>query len=297
MIGATGRDHTTAKRTVNFRPIAARIVSRRRIGLSGEVSAPEGFCPAGGGHPDPGGGSVKAYLLAGGRGERLRPMTLATPKCLVPIEGTPLLAIWLDLCEQQGVTDVLLNISHHHEQVRSFLAARSGGPRVTLVVEDEPVGSACTVREHRDFVRGAERFWIFYADNLTDLRLASMLAADARHEDVVMTVGLFRAPDPRAAGIVQLDRDGRVVAFDEKPAKPRGDLANAGVYLARPSLFAHIPDRRGIVDFGHDVLPHLAGRMAGHVIGELLIDVGTPAALDRACQLWRGRHTPTVGRA
>ena len=87
---------------------------------------------------------MKAYLLAGGRGERLRPLTLETPKCLVPIDGRPLLGIWLDLFAREGITEVLLNVSHHEAKVRAYLASRNEGPSVTLVVEPEPIGSGRT---------------------------------------------------------------------------------------------------------------------------------------------------------
>lgn len=228
---------------------------------------------------------MKAFLLAGGRGERLRPLTLSVPKCLAPVNGRPLLGIWLDLLERQGVTDVLLNVSHHVEQVRAFLSARRGGPDVHLVVEDHPVGNAGTVAANRWFVAEAESFWVFYADNLTNLRLQPMLEAHARNAGV-LTMGLFRAPDPRAAGIVTTDETGLVVDFVEKPAEPRGDLANAGVYLARASLFDDLPPTEGVLDFGHDVFPRLAGRMYGYVIDDFLMDVGTPAALGRAADAW-----------
>lgn len=238
---------------------------------------------------------MKAYLLAGGRGERLLPLTLDLPKCLVPINGTPLLGVWLDLCRREGITDVLLNVSHHAEQVRAFLAARSAGPRVKVVVEPEPLGSARTVLENRDFAGDDESVWIFYADNLTDLRLAPMAATHRTH-DGVLTVGLFHAANPRAAGIVELDGTGRIVRFTEKPDDPRGDLANAGVYLARNSIFDHIPARPGVVDFGHHVLPGLVGRMAGHVIDDFLVDIGTPSALEAASRAWRQRRS-CEGRA
>jgi len=228
---------------------------------------------------------VRAFLLAGGRGERLRPLTLSTPKCLVPVNGTPLLAIWLDLLGRQGVREVLLNVSHHVDQVRAFLGVRASGPRVQLVVEQEPIGTAGTVAANRAFVAGADEFWVFYADNLTNLALAPMLAAHRRH-DGVMTMGLFHAANPRASGIVDLEPDGRIVGFVEKPEQPRSDLANAGVYLARRALLKHIPVADGIVDFGHDVLPRLLGRMYGHVIGEFLMDIGTPAALSHAAEAW-----------
>jgi mannose-1-phosphate guanylyltransferase len=228
---------------------------------------------------------VKAFLLAGGRGERLRPLTLSTPKCLVPINGTPLLAIWLDLCAREGITDVMLNVSHHVGQIDGFLVRHSGSPRVKVVVEDAPRGTARTVLDHRDFVADAESFWILYADNLTDARLGALLETHRRHDDV-LTMGLFHAPVPRAAGIVDLDGEGRIVGFEEKPPSPRGDLANAGIYLARQSLFSEMPPTEGLLDFGHDVLPRLVGRMHGHVMHGFLMDVGTPTALAAASAAW-----------
>jgi len=228
---------------------------------------------------------MKAFLLAGGRGERLRPLTLSIPKCLVPVNGAPLLGIWLDLLQREGVDDVLLNVSHHVAQVQAFLAARRSGPRVELVVESEPRGNAGTVAAHAGFVGDEESFWIFYADNLTNLPLRPMLEAHARHRGL-LTLGLFRAPDPRAAGIVDVEADGRIVGFEEKPAHPRSNLANTGIYLARRDLFGALPTATGILDFGHDVFPRLLGRMHGHVIDAFLMDVGTPTALATAADAW-----------
>ncbi len=136
---------------------------------------------------------MKAFLLAGGRGERLRPLTLSCPKCLVPINGVPLLGIWLDRCRQEGVDGVLLNVSHHAEQVREFLARRVEPPRVELVVETEPRGTAGTVSANRWFVEGDETFWIIYADNLTDLSLGAMLATHRANRGV-LTMALCHAP-------------------------------------------------------------------------------------------------------
>jgi mannose-1-phosphate guanylyltransferase len=102
-------------------------------------------------------------------------------------------------------------------------------------------------------------------------------------------MGLFHAPNPRAAGIVELDADRRVIGFAEKPAEPRGDLANAGIYLARRELLDLLPLAAGVLDFGHDVFPRLVGRMHGHVVDAFLMDVGTPEALARAAAVWRQR--------
>jgi mannose-1-phosphate guanylyltransferase len=232
---------------------------------------------------------MRAFLLAGGRGERLRPLTLTCPKCLVPINGVPLLEVWLDQCRQQGIDEVLVNVSHHADRVREFLARRSGAPRVELVLETEPRGTAGTVSANRWFVEGEESFWIIYADNLTDGSLAAMRDAHRRHEEL-LTMALFHAPDPSAAGIVETRPDGRIVSFEEKPARPRGDLASAGIYLARAGLLGELPPATGqILDFGFDVLPRLVGRMYGHVLDGFFADIGTPAALARASAAWANR--------
>ena len=237
---------------------------------------------------------MKAFLLAGGRGERLKPLTLSVPKCLTPINGTPLLAIWLDLLRDQGITDVLLNVSHHVPVMEAFLAAWNRGPNVHLAVEQAPLGSAGTVAANRRFVAGETSFWVFYADNLTNVRLQPMLDAHAGH-DSVLTMGLFRAPNPRAAGIVTMDDTGLVVDFTEKPNEPQSNLANAGIYLARQPIFEDIAPSGGIVDFGHDVLPRLIRRMHGCVVDDFLMDIGTPESLTRAAEAWTriGSHGAT----
>jgi mannose-1-phosphate guanylyltransferase len=226
---------------------------------------------------------VKAFLLAGGLGERLRPLTLSMPKCLVPINGVPLLDIWLDLCAIHGIGEVLLNVSQHAEQVRAHLARRAH-PTVHLIVEAAPQGSASTVYAHRDFVATEEDFWILYADTLSNVDLASMRATHRSH-DGVATLGLFSAPVPTAVGIVDLAPDGRIVRFTEKPTHPTSDLANAGICLARTGLLDAIPTTP-MADFGHHVFPSLAGRLYGHVIDQFVLDIGTPAALAAAQTAW-----------
>lgn len=232
---------------------------------------------------------MKAFLLAGGLGERLRPLTLTMPKCLVPIDGKPLLDLWLDLCARHGITEVLVNVSQHPDQVRQFIDQRRARlPHVTLVVEAGPQGTAGTVLANRRFVAGEETFWIFYSDTLTDANLSSMAETHRTHTGL-LTMGLFRAPVPTAAGIVDIDESGAIVGFEEKPAHPRGNLANAGIYLARQGLLDRIPTGRPLVDFGRHVFPSLIGEMRGHVIDTFVVDIGTPEALAIASDVWRHR--------
>jgi NDP-sugar pyrophosphorylase family protein len=102
-------------------------------------------------------------------------------------------------------------------------------------------------------------------------------------------MALFRAPQPSAAGIVETAPDGLIVSFEEKPARPRGELASAGIYIARAGLFDELAPAPGrVVDFGFDVLPRLVGRMHGHLIDGFFADIGTPSALARAAAAWAG---------
>jgi mannose-1-phosphate guanylyltransferase len=227
---------------------------------------------------------MRAMLLAGGRGERLRPLTDALPKCLVSIGGDPLLGIWLDLCTRHGVTDVLINISHHASLVRQFLDGYHGSARVTLVEETAPRGNAGTVRVHREFVNHDESFFVLYSDNLTTADLSALWRFHHTHTDPV-TVGVFQTAYPTMAGIVTIDGGDRVIDFVEKPAVPASDLANAGIYVLRRDVFDSIPEG-GIVDFGQDVFPRLLGRMRAYQIHDYLLDIGHPAALARAQVEW-----------
>lgn len=235
---------------------------------------------------------MRAYLLAGGLGERLRPLTLDRPKCLVTVGDEPLLEHWLRKCAVEGIEDVLVNVSQFPELVAEFLSRREGLPRVTLVAESRPLGSAATVTNNRDFVAGEGAFWVFYSDTLIEGTLKGLEDFHSGH-DGVLTMGLFHAPDPRAAGIVTLGERGRILHIEEKPIDPKGDLANAGVYLARPALFDMIPEPNGLepLDFGLHVLPRLNGQMFGTVLSGDVIDVGTHAALERVNATWQTRGT------
>jgi mannose-1-phosphate guanylyltransferase len=230
---------------------------------------------------------MKAFLLAAGLGTRLRPITDNTPKCLLRIGGRPMLDIWLDALAKASVDEVLLNAHHLADQVKVHVAARVGQPAVHLVVEPELLGSAGTLRANRDFVAGDEMFLAINADNLTDFDISVLIDAH-RAGGAVATLSLFRAPDPTRAGVVEIDA-GLVVGFEEKPAHPRGDLANAGMYAFAPAVIDEIsgPDPR---DIGFHLLPKLIGRARSVALnGSYFIDIGTPKALRRARDDWEGR--------
>jgi len=229
---------------------------------------------------------MKAFLLIAGRGTRLRPLTDQVPKCLVPIKGEPLLGIWLRLCRKHGVTEVLVNLHHLADEVEAYLDANDFGVKVERFYEPMLLGSAGTVLANREFVRGEDCFLIIYGDNLTNADLTEMCRFHRGHGGL-FTVGLFRTSRPRECGIVELGADGLVESFEEKPAEPRSNLANGGIYVADERLFEYIPAKES-VDFGFDVLPRIVRKMYGYVIEEYLVDIGSPENYELANRQWDG---------
>lgn len=226
---------------------------------------------------------MKAFLLAAGHGTRLRPYTDITPKCLLPIAGVPLLQIWLALCRRFGVSEVLVNTHAHASEVKNFMSSWKNGVRVTVVEEKNLHGSAGTLSVNRDWVKGEDTFWIFYADVLTNIDLDAMW--QAHRPGSAATLGLYTVPDPERCGIASLDHEGTIVEFVEKPATPKGNLAFAGILLATAELLDAIPNKPG-ADIAFDVFPRLLGRMRGYRIPEFVLDIGTLENYEIAQDRW-----------
>jgi D,D-heptose 1,7-bisphosphate phosphatase len=227
---------------------------------------------------------VKALVLAGGLGTRLRPLTDTIPKCLVPIDGRPLLDDWVDELARAGVREARVNSHAHAEQVRAYVAEvnRSGRLRLVESHEAKLLGSAGTIAANADLAAGASDVIIIYADNFSDVDLGRMLAFHRGHGDP-FTMLLFRAPDPRACGIAELDDTGRVVSFVEKPKEPASDLANGGVYIVTADAYREIAAMKAF-DIGFEVLPRFVSRMRGWAWDGYHLDVGTHEALAKACR-------------
>lgn len=223
---------------------------------------------------------MKAFLLAAGKGTRLQPLTLHTPKCLIPICGKPLLEYWLDLFEFYGINDILINTSHLSEKVCEYINGHSRGLNITLTYEEVLLGSGGTIKKNRDFVAGEDSFFIFYADNLTNIRLNKMMKFHKENARE-LTLAVFTVLNPRECGIVEMDEHSTIISFIEKPEDPPSDLAFAGIIQSSSKLMDYFPDV-DIFDLGHDVLPRVVGHASGYVIEDYLLDIGTPEKLYQA---------------
>jgi histidinol-phosphate phosphatase family protein len=239
---------------------------------------------------------TKAVILAAEPGTPLHPLTDHVPKFLVPIGGRPLLDYWLDLLEESGIHEALINTHARAEQARDYIRrVNARGPvRLIETCEPKPLGYAGTLAANPDFADDCEHVVIIHADNLSDVNLRAMLGFHHAHRDPV-TVLLFHAPNPAACAIAELDADYRIVSFIEKPAHPCGDLANAGVYILNPDAYRRIAEMHAF-DLDHEVLPQFVSHMRGWVWSGYHLDLGTHNACQRAqADLTLGRfHGPAA---
>jgi mannose-1-phosphate guanylyltransferase len=227
---------------------------------------------------------TKAFLLAAGLGTRLKPLTDTLPKCLVSICGKPLLGWWIELMEKHGIEEVLINLHHLSEQVIKYLEAYPTKIKFLFFYEEKLLGSGGTIRENKGFVKNEADFFIFYADNLTNYNL-TLFSEFHKKKNQALSMALFNTDNPKVCGIAALDDNDTIVSFEEKPEFPKSNLANAGLYIAKPEVIELIPNLE-ISDIGFHLLPQLVGKMAGWRSGNYLIDVGTIDNLNKANNEW-----------
>lgn len=196
---------------------------------------------------------MKAVLLAGGRGERLRPLTGRTPKPLCRLCGKEVILYAIEALERAGVEDIILTLGDRAEQFEAFFAQKKlSRARIRLVAEEKPLGTAGSVAA----LGLEEETLILGGDLLFSLDLASFIAFHRRTRAAASLL-LTRSGAPTEYGVVRAQSDGRVVSFSEKPDWPRvcTDTINTGIYLLSPEALARIP--QGVCDFGHDFFPQL----------------------------------------
>jgi mannose-1-phosphate guanylyltransferase len=217
--------------------------------------------------------------LAGGQGTRLRPLTLGTPKPIVPLLNVPFLAYQLALLRRHGITDVVLSCSYLVDEVRRTMGdGAAHGVRLSYAVETDPLGTAGGVRNAMDLVRGL--VVVLNGDILADLDLGAMLRFHAER-GAKATLYLTRVPDPTQYGLVELEPDGAVRAFVEKPTADRvtTDTVNAGVYALDRSVVTAIPTGRA-VSIERETFPGLLRDRVpffGWVAESYWLDIGSPA--------------------
>ena len=223
---------------------------------------------------------MRALLLAAGLGTRLRPLTDTVPKCLVDINGRPLLDYWVELLSNGGVTDILINLHYLPEAVRAYVASCTYPAKITTVFEDKLLSTGGTLLKNSAFFRNEPAMFI-HADNLSffDVRAFEERFC-SRDRDIDITMMTFHTDVPETCGIVELDERGIVRAFHEKVKTPPGNLANAAVYILTPAVTDFMAGLgKDVIDFSTEVLPHFIGRINTFHNDVYHRDIGTVESL------------------
>ncbi|MSW39176.1 MAG: NTP transferase domain-containing protein [Actinobacteria bacterium] len=228
---------------------------------------------------------TEAILLVGGQGTRLRPLTISTPKPMLPVAGFPCTEHQIARAAQAGVTRIVLGTSFRAEVFQEYFAGRDDlGVEIVYAVEDHPLGTGGAIRNAARYLNSKpdEPVIVFNGDVLTGLDIGA-LVQQWRDRTADVAIYLTRVDDPRAYGLVPTDSLGNVLAFTEKPQTPAEivtDQINAGCYVFRRSVIDEIPDNQ-VVSVERETFPALLTRGAtfiGVVDDGYWLDLGTPLA-------------------
>ncbi|MFH1542270.1 MAG: NDP-sugar synthase [bacterium] len=225
---------------------------------------------------------MKAIIIAGGLGTRLRPLTDNVPKPIVPIVNKPFLIHQVEHLIAHGVTEVIVNLHYLSEEIKKLMGDGSRwGIKIFYSIEESPLGTAGAVKNAEQFF-GTDPMIICNADVLTDLNISALV--NFHHEKkAVVTLTLKEVEDPTAFGLVVMDKTGRVTKFLEKPGwdiinQEKSRTINAGTYVCNPSIFAYVPKGKRFM-FEHDLYPLLLEKgepIFGYISDSYWLDIGNP---------------------
>ena len=220
---------------------------------------------------------MKAVVMAGGEGSRLRPLTSSRPKPLAPVANKPVMHHIVDLLRRHGITEVVATLHYLADEIENYFGDGSElGVSMAYVVEDTPLGTAGAVKLARTVAR-RRAFLVVSGDALTDIDLTELLAF---HESrgAAVTIALQRVSNPLEFGVVVTDEHGRITRFLEKPSWGEifSDTINTGIYVLEPEIFAYMESGKNY-DFSRDIFPLMLrdGKpIFGHVVGGYWSDIG-----------------------
>ena len=221
---------------------------------------------------------MRALVLVGGEGTRLRPLTLTQPKPALALVDRPFIRYLVDWVGRHGIDEVIMACGFRAEDLREALGdAVPGGPSIVYIEEDEPLGTAGPIRLAAEAGLLDERFLVLNGDLLADLDLTALQRA---HEETgaVTTLALYPVEDPSSYGLVRRREGGEVAGFLEKPdpAEIDTDEVNAGAYVIEPSVIDLIPAGRP-VSIEREIFPKLVGHgLYGLRLDGYWMDIGTP---------------------
>ncbi len=220
---------------------------------------------------------MKAVVMAGGEGSRLRPLTSRRPKPLAPIANRPVMHHIVELLRSHGITEIVATLHYLADEIESYFGDGSAlGVNMHYVVEDTPLGTAGAVKMAESRLRDGT-FIIISGDAMTDLDITSLVEAHKAAKNDA-TIALWRVSNPLEFGVVITDDDGQITRFMEKPSwgEVFSDTINTGIYVLEPEILDYMEAGRNY-DFSKDLFPRMlrdGKRLGGHVINDYWADVG-----------------------
>ncbi len=227
---------------------------------------------------------MKAVIMAGGQGSRLRPLTEGMPKPMIPILGRPMMEYILEAVREAGITEILVTLHYRPNLIQDYFGDGSEwGVHLEYAIEDEPLGTAGSVKNGGHFLD--EPFLIISGDALMDYDLSALMDYHQK-TGALVTFCLARVQDPSEFGIVVTDDKGRVQRFQEKPGPSEvfTDTVNTGIYVMEPRVLDDIPPETEF-DFSHDLFPTLLEReepLHGYIAKGYWSDIGNVDQLEQA---------------
>jgi mannose-1-phosphate guanylyltransferase/phosphomannomutase len=221
--------------------------------------------------------ALKAVILAGGEGSRLRPLSLHRPKPMVPLFDHPVLESIIALLHTHGITEICLTLQYRPDCIKDYFGDGSAfGVSLTYFTETDPLGTAGSVKACREFL-GDDDFLIISGDAVCNFDLTACAEFHRTHQ-ADATLILQRHDRPLEYGLVVTEEDGKITRFVEKPSWGQvcTSTVNTGIYFCNPRIFSHIPDNESC-DFGKDVFPALLQKnrpLYGHVASGYWCDIG-----------------------
>jgi mannose-1-phosphate guanylyltransferase / phosphomannomutase len=243
---------------------------------------------------------MKAVVMAGGAGSRLRPLTINRPKPMVPLVNKPVIAHIMDLLKRHGITEVVVTLQYMADAVQDYFGDGSSlGMDIKYSVEEVPLGTAGSVKNAQQYLD--EPFVVISGDAATDFDLSAIIAQH-KERKAAATITLYRVPNPLEYGVVIIGEDGRIREFLEKPSWGQviSDTVNTGIYVLEPDVLDHFQPGQ-VFDFSKDLFPLLMSKGAplyGSVAEGYWCDIGTIQEYMRASNdILQGRvHMDPLGQ-
>lgn len=222
---------------------------------------------------------MKAVIIAGGFGTRLRPLSCTRPKHLFPLAGKPLLDWTLERLANSGVNEIVFAINYMADAFSKRYGKSAFGMKTNYCQESEPLGTGGCVKNAESIIGHDEDFLLLNGDILSELDYLQLVAKHRKNNGVA-TITLHRVRDPSRYGVVELAEGNRIKCFIEKPPKGKApsNLINAGIYALSPEIFNYIPANKR-VSIERVVFPALArnNELFGYKFNGLWIDIGEPS--------------------